>query len=253
MGRFLRIAGLCALVLLLAGCRLFPAAGVAIDGQWQLVSGIDGGRAIPIVSHGSITLTVDGTKISGRAACNTYGGTIVFDGDRVIISALSMTEMACAEDLMTAEAAYLAALPKADMAMRTGDSLVLSGQVVELRFALVLPVADAELVGTTWTLDTLINGDTASSTIGGVATLEFERDASLVGSTGCRSFSANYTLSGNQVQVTSLATTKQACTVELVGQDEHVLKVIAGGFGVQIVGHRLTLTAGGFGLGYGAP
>lgn len=250
MRPLLRVLAVCAVALLLVGCSLFPGANVEIDGTWQLLSGTDGGKAIPIVTPGSITMSIDGKRIGGRSACNIYGGTIAIDGDRVTISALSMTEMACAEDLMASEAAYLAALPKANRATRSGDSLVLSGQGVELRFSLVPPVADADLVGTTWTLDTLFTGDTAASTLGAVATLVLGSDGSLVGSTGCRSFAARYTLSGSQVQVTELTTTKNACTTDLVAQDEHVLNVIHDGFSLKIEGDRLTITSGGLGLGY---
>jgi META domain len=71
------------------------------------------------------------------------GGTIEIDGSRVTISALSRTEMACEDNLMASEAAYLAALAVVEAAERTDDGLALAGSDVELRFTLVPPVPDS--------------------------------------------------------------------------------------------------------------
>lgn len=137
------------LALLLPGCSLLPGAGsVAMDGQWRLQAGTNQGRAVPIVAGSQITLKIDGDQVGGSSACNIYGGTIRIHGTSIVISALSMTEMACQESLMASEAAYLAALPRATTAARNGNILVLAGPQVELRFVLVPPVADADLVGT---------------------------------------------------------------------------------------------------------
>ena len=96
------------LALLLSGCSLLThGVATSLDGEWQLQAGTNQGQAIPIVAGSHITLNVDGTKAGGGAACNIYGGTIQVNGSSVAISALSMTEMACQENLMASEAAYL--------------------------------------------------------------------------------------------------------------------------------------------------
>jgi heat shock protein HslJ len=174
------------LAFLLSGCSLLAGAGSpSLDGDWQLQAGTNQGQPIPIAAGSTITLKIDGGKVGGSSACNIYGGTFKRSGASITISALSMTEMACQEDRMASEAAYLAALPRVNRASRTGESLVLGGPMVELSFVLVPPVANADLVGTRWVLDSLISGEVASSTVAR-ATLLFRADATLAASTGCR-------------------------------------------------------------------
>jgi heat shock protein HslJ len=112
-----------------------PTAPIAdATGNWTLVRGTDGGVPIRIVADHPITLTVDGRTIAGRAACNTYGGEIVVVDGGLRFSPMSMTEMACDEPSMTAEASYVAALGKVRGAARVGDRLTLTGPGVELTF-----------------------------------------------------------------------------------------------------------------------
>lgn len=239
------------LILILAGCGLLTGPAGDLGGDWLLERGTSQGQPIPIVAGSRITMSIDGSEIGGIAACNIYGGTIDVAGGRVSIGALSMTEMACEEDVMASEAAYLAALARVDNASRTATSMVLSGPQVELRFALVPPVPAADLIGNVWVLDSLISGDAVSSTLG-EATLELSDDRTFSGSTGCRSFSGRYAIAGDEVQAPELVTDDRACPPDLARQDDHILSVIGGGFTVQIDGDRLTLTAtrGGLGLSY---
>jgi heat shock protein HslJ len=241
-----------ALLLLLTGCSLLSGGSPAsLDGEWQLQAGTNQGQPIPIVAGSRVTLKVDGTQAGGSAACNLWGGTIEVSGSSIVISALSMTEMACEEKLMASEAAYLAALPRITTAARDGNSLVLTGPQVELRFALVVPVPDADLTGTTWILDSLISGDAVSSTMS-EATLQLSGDGRLSASTGCRDVTGSYTIADGQVQVTLDPYDTIGCAEPLGDQDVHILGVLSNGFGLSIDGDRLTLMANGKGLGYRA-
>jgi heat shock protein HslJ len=241
------------LALFLAACSLLPGAeNAALNAEWQLQAGTNKGAAIPIVAASRITLKIHGADVGGSAACNIYGGTIQVNGTTIKISALSMTEMACQEPVMASEAAYLAALPRVTTAARAGNSLVLSGPRVELRFALVPPVANADLAGSVWVLDSLISGEVVSSIRGDEATLQLNPDGTLSASTGCREVTGQYDLSGTQVQVTLDPYDMIACANPLGAQDTRVLAVIGGvdGFTVTILGNSMTLTAGDQGLGY---
>ena len=240
------------LTLLLSGCSLLHGGtSASLDGQWQLEAGTNQGQPVPIVAGSRITLNVDGTQVGGGAACNTYGGSIKLAGSSVAISALSMTEMACQEDLMASEAAYLAALPRVTTAARNGNSLVLTGPQVELRYARVAPVANAAFTGTTWVLESLISGETASSAVA-QATLRLSGDGTLSATTGCRAVTGRYTLSEGQVQVTLDPYDTIACAAPLGDQDAHILGVLSIGFAASIDGDQLTLTAGDKGLSYRA-
>jgi heat shock protein HslJ len=243
------------LTFLLTGCSLLTnaAASASLDGDWRLQAGTDQGHPIPIVAGSPINLKIAGTQAGGIAACNHYGGRVRISGSSVSFSEMVQTEMACLNDkVMASEAAYLAALSKITKAERSGDSLVLSGPQVQLSFAIVPPVADASLVGTTWLLDSLINGAVASSTVA-EATLVFNADGTLAASTGCRDLTGRYTISGDQVQVNLDPWDTIACANPLGDQDVHVMRVLSNGFSVAVSGESLRLTAGDQGLGYVAP
>lgn len=240
------------LALLLSGCSLLSGSSTSLEGEWLLQAGTNQGAAIPIVAGSKITLKVDGTQAGGSAACNLYGGTIQIDGSAIAISALSMTEMACPEPQMASESAYLAALPRVTTATRNGNSLTLAGPQVELRFALVPEAANANLIGTTWIVESLISGEAVSSTVGERVTLEFSGGGRLAASTGCRDVTGAYEVDGGQVQVTLDPYDLIGCVEELGAQDAHILEVLSNGFGISIEGDRLTLMAGDKGIGYRA-
>lgn len=239
------------LALLIAGCSLLPGAvNAGLDGEWQLQAGTNQGAAIPTVAGSRITLKIDGADVGGSAACNIYGGTLEVDGTTIRINALSMTEMACQEDVMASEAAFLDALPRVTAANRDGNSLALSGPQVELRFVLVPPVPNADLVGPVWVLDSLISGEVISSISGDEATLQLNANGTLSASTGCRTVSGQYSVSGNKVKVTLLPWEAIGCANDVAAQDVQVLAVIGDGFTVTIQGNSMTATAGDQGLGY---
>lgn len=240
------------LAVLLSGCSLPGEAPASLDGEWLLQAGTNQGAALPIVAGSKISLKIDGQQAGGSAACNLYGGTIKVSGSSISISALSMTEMACQENLMASETAYLAALPRVTTVARSGRSLVLSGPQVELRFALVPPVANADLVGTTWILDSLISGDAVSSTVGERVALQLSGDGRLSASTGCRDVTGSYSVSDEHGEVTLDPYDAIGCAAELGSQDAHILNVLSGAFSIHIDGDRLTLMAGNQGIGYRA-
>jgi len=235
---------------LLSACGGSPGAGAELDGAWVLERGSHAGRQIPIVTGSRITMIIEGAGVSGTSACNGYGGTIERDGTSIRISALTTTEMACDEPIMASEAAYVAALAAVTAAARDGDRLTLNGPEVELAFSLLPPVPAAELIGTPWTLDSLIAGDAVSSVTGEEATLQLADDGTLSGSTGCRFFRGTYEVIGDEVRVTELAADTRTCPDGLAAQDDHVLAVIGDGFTAKVDGSRLTLSDGASGLGY---
>lgn len=246
-----RIAAVLVAALLLAGCDLaFPGGGSdGPDGTWRLTGGTHGGDPVPLIPAAPITMTLDGTQIGGKAACNQYGGDVQIDGATIRIGMLAVTEMGCDAPVMDSEALYLAALADVERFERIGEVLTFRGQGVELTYQLVPPTPDAALIGPTWLLDSLIERDAVSSVMGEPATLELHDDGTLSGSTGCRTFDGRFEVAEGAVEVTDLANDDRACP-DLVHQDELVLRVIANGFSYVIDGNQLTLTDGSIGLGY---
>ena len=164
-----------------------------IDGAWKLVRGTTADGPLPLVDRFPITLDLDGEAIGGTSACNHYGGTVTHDAGSIDIGDVFGTEMACTDEVMVLETAYLAALQVVDTVARDGATMTFTGPGVELTFDEVPAVADAELTGTTWVLESLVSGDAVSSTLGEPAILVLGDDRTLTGSTGCREFTGTYT------------------------------------------------------------
>lgn len=223
----------------------------SVDGSWQLTSGTVDGEDIPLLSTHPITIHFDGDEVDGTASCNHYGGTFELSGSSMSFNDLAMTEMACfPQETMDAEALYTRALGLVTT-VNVDDGLLLSGPGVELEFASLPAVPEAELTNTVWVLDGLIRGDSVSSVSGDRATLEFFTDGSMLGGTGCRLLSGHYRTSGSDLVVTDLEAEGPDCDPGLADQDSHVVSVLEGTVRVDIVGNSLTLTAsGGDGLSY---
>jgi heat shock protein HslJ len=215
-----------------------------IDGVWKLTGGIADGSSMTTVEDWPVTLTIEGSSVSGRAACNGYGGSLAVDGTSFLLTDISQTEMGCAPEPMEMEALFLAAFTRTDQATRQDDRLTLTGPGVTLEFELELPVPTADLLGTLWTLDTIIQGPTATSThtTADPATLQLLPNGTFMGSTGCRTLTGEYTLSGATVQLSSFGADGE-CPADLQFQDNQVITVLGDGFTAEVGGGRLTLTA----------
>lgn len=228
-------------------------AELGIIGDWELVEGTFDGAPLPMVDGYRITMNVkeDGS-LGGTAACNGYGGTFIADNEDFITSEISMTAMGCEPAVQDSESAFLQAIGRPLTYTATATTLTLTGEDVELVFASVAPVPTSDLVGTTWVLDTLFSGDTATSVQGDPATLLLTADGQIIGSTGCRTLSGQYSIGADVVLFNSFSAGGE-CSAELARQDGHVVTVLGDGFRVNISGDKLTVTAsGGEGLGYTA-
>ena len=235
--------------LLLAGCAGRPGTSDALDisGSWRLVDGLE---APP---GSTATLEVDGDGLSGRSFCNAYTGTYRLDGGTLTVEGLGGTEMACEPAVMAAESAYLAALGSAGAATIEDGDLLLTGDGVRLRFTPETPVPDRPLEGTRWVLDTLIDGETAASTLGEPAVLILDPDRRATATTGCRSVTGTWLVEDGALVIDDLLASGGPCPADVVRQDEHVTAVLAAGPRAEIREDRLTLSADdGRGLVYRA-
>lgn len=219
---------------------------------WRFVRGTGPDGAIPLVDGWPITLTFDEDTFGGTAACNGYGGSYTFDGSAITLSELGWTEMGCDGSVMESEAAFLESLQLVGSAELADDQLLLTADGVELTFAPETPVPTAELVGQLWLLDTLIQGEAASSVQGDPALLLLDADGNVSGGTGCRTFTGSYIVNGGSVLFPDFAM-EGDCVAQLSEQDNLVVTVLGDGFTPTIDGERLTLTsAGNEGLSYRA-
>lgn len=244
--------GLLSAGFLLSGCG-GSAAGAAPDptGEWELVELWRGSAVEPAPVGGRATLTVSDGTLGGTSYCNEYRGDYRLEGDELVIGSLASTERGCEPELMAAEAAYLEGLGTVGRLGSRDGYLVLTGPDVELRFRPVAAVPISAVVGTAWVLETLLDGEVASSTAGEPAELLLAADGTLTGSTGCRPVRGGWALDGDVVRVTGFAAEAADCPADVAAQDEQVIRVLAGAFQVAVAGDSLTVTGpGGLGLVY---
>ncbi len=85
---------------------------------------------------------------------------------------------------------------------------------------------EASLAGTSWILDSYASttGDTVDAAVGSAATLEFDADDTISGSTGCNRFGGGYSEDGADLTVRLGAVTQRACEEpEVNAQEQAVL------------------------------
>jgi heat shock protein HslJ len=103
-------------------------------GDWQLVSGQAGGHDLLVPPEQPITLTFDGSQMSGLAPCNSYSGEVNVVGQRLTVRDIFQTLRGCVGVLETAERDYISALRSVTGFTVDGSALVLGGPQVLLRF-----------------------------------------------------------------------------------------------------------------------
>lgn len=190
-----------------------------------------------------VSLVFADGQVSGTSGCNSYFGTYEADDDGSLsIGALGGTEMACEEPLMTLESAYLAALGGVVGFSVDGGVLTLEGADVRLGFFEEIPPEPLPLVGTTWSLDSVYQGDAVSSTIAGTdVTLTMGDDGAASGSGGCNRYHGIYTADGDALSFGPLASTKMACAEDVMAQEAAFFDAMARVASTTIEGERLTL------------
>jgi heat shock protein HslJ len=254
-----KILGMTILAALLAGAcgdaDTVTGAGSAdsasVYDEWVLVEG-----PVPDVALGVTTLRIDVDGGAGGAtACNGYFSDVGVDGDRWLATGFGVTEMGCEPDRMDAQSQYLAVLVAMTRVSVSASTLELSSADGDdvLRFDRVIPPADSDLVGTTWVLESLVEGDAVSSTMGEAedATLVLGADGSVSGTDGCGSLSGSYETDGEEIRWTVIIDPDTACRERFAAQSGHIRDVLSMPTAYEIDGPRLILTApSGSGLDY---
>jgi heat shock protein HslJ len=184
----------------------------------------------------------DDDRVLAEAGCNNLSGKATVTGDRIEIDQLAMTQIGCdpqrhqqdkwLSEVLTGTLTYR--LENAELVLTSGDTelTLLDREAAE---------PDLGLVGPTWTVDTLVDGQTASSVPAGVtATLVFDEDRVAV-SGGCNSGTAAYDLAGSTITFTKLTMTLKACADEVMRVEQTVVAVLDGKVDFEVDANRLTL------------
>lgn len=227
----------------------------SVDGDYRLISGTIDGEPVPLQESHPVTLTINGDQVRGTAACNEYGGNVLIEGNHIAVSDLATTEMACFPvEAMTTGRIFLGALAEVDTFDLEGETLTLTGDGTEMRLTKQQPAAGADLNGTVWVLNSLIDGESVSSVTPDRSTVEFYTDGSVLGSTGCRSFHGHYATTGSEVKISDFTVEGTCDGVSRdpqMQQDSQVVQVLGHDFGYVIEAATMTVqTTGNWGLVY---
>jgi heat shock protein HslJ len=124
------------LTLVLAACESSASSGgasLAIQGRVWAAKEIGGND---VIDGTIVTLKIEGDRVSGKAGCNSYGGSVEINGDRLSFGSLFSTKMACmGGGVMQQEQRYLNLLQSVTRGeVRNDGALVLMGSVGEIEF-----------------------------------------------------------------------------------------------------------------------
>lgn len=226
-----------------------PVLAAALDGRVLVSTNVTGRQ---LVADSEVRLTFDGENLGASGGCNQLGGTWSMEGDVLVVPPdLIMTEMACEPAALMDQDSWLASfLSSRPTVGLDGDTLTLSGGDVTITL-LDREVADPDrpLVGTSWTVDSLVTADAASSVPVDVRVPGLTFDAGRVTvDAGCNTGSGEYEATDRDIAFGPIAITRMACDAASMEVEGHVLAVLDGAATYAIEADVLALTNGDTGL-----
>lgn len=233
-----------------------PADPADISGRTFIsVSVTEDGEPHPLVEGTVIRLSFEDGTISASAGCNSMFGSYTIEDGILVVDAMGMTEMGCAPALMAQDQSVAAFLGSRPAITLSGDDLTLTSETTTIQL-LDREVAepDQPLVGTLWTLESIITADAVSSVpLGATATIQFNEDGTVEIQPGCNSAGGSYTVDGDTITLSNIVTTDMACMGARGELESAVMGVIsAGSVTYSIDSGSLTIMAGDRGLQFSA-
>jgi len=214
--------------------QTFLATEVTVDGQpHALVAG----------TEVSVEFADDGRLIA-QAGCNNMQAPVdTADGKLVFQGGLSTTDMGCDPPRHEQDGFVAGVLGASPTWRLDGSRLEITAgttSMVLTERSVVEP--DQALAGPKWTLDTLVDGQTASSTTAGAepVTLVFD-EKTVVADTHCNGVTATYTVDGDTIEFEQGPSTKMACEPDIMRVEGAVAEVLSGKVTFEITADRLTL------------
>ena len=238
------------IVLVLTACS--AALDSSLDGTEWLSTGVtEDGADRPLVEGTRIRLAFADGQLSASAGCNSIGGDYRIDDGLLVFEGGGMTEMGCDEERHAQDDWLFSFLGSHPAIAREGDKLTLtSGDVVVALQDREVAEPDVPLTGTTWTVDTLVSGDAASSVPdGALATLVFTDQGRVEVVTGCNGGTGTYEATDHTLRIGDVEQTLIGCEGAVAQLAAAVLAVInAEEIEYAIDAGSLTLMAGNQGL-----
>jgi heat shock protein HslJ len=212
----------------------------------------ENGRPKPLVAGTRITLNffTDGHRLGAQAGCNQMSGPASFEDGRLLVSDMATTEMGC-DPPRHAQDEWLSQFLTGKPAWaRSGSTLTLDNGTTRIVLEdRELADPDRPLKGTKWMVDTIIDGETASSVPAGVeAFLAFEDDNRVGGNAGCNTMGGNAVIHEDRSTITfsEIITTRMACDDDRMRVERAVLATLDGdvAYGIEADVLRLDGPAG---------
>jgi heat shock protein HslJ len=215
-------------------------AGTAWDLAQYAPAGKSALTSVPDGVRATAEFTPD--QISGSSGCNRFSGGYTTEGDSIDIGPLASTAMACVGQAMAVEADYQARLDQA-ATFSIGDSTMTmsdgAGQVV-LSYTRSVPIT---LTGTTWSATGINTGTGAVSSLvaGTTVTAVFAADGTISGNAGCNTYDGTYEVSGKDMTIGPLSSTRMACEPDVSAQEVNYLAALERVTSYSIRGDQLEL------------
>lgn len=253
-----------------AACDLPPSKSLGDDGNvddppaqslagrvFVSTSVTENGMPRALVDGQPLSLSFDdASRLGASAGCNSLDAQYEVTGDVLALSDAAMTLIGCEGDLPAQEDWYFDFLQSAPTLELDGDVLVLEGGDTRIEYLdREIATPDLALVGPTWTVDTLIDGDIAGSAFwADPATFVFNADGTVDVFAGCNSGSGTYAVAGSTITFADVAFTEIACDDPdgiITMLEEHVIAVVHGPQPLEweVSVSRLWLEGGDLGLG----
>jgi heat shock protein HslJ len=213
---------------------------VDLDGREMLSTSVEG---YPLVEGTVIRLSFADGALSANAGCNTIFGGYQVDEDRLVLSELGTTEMACEPELMAQDRWLTDILNLEPRIALDNDTLTMRGAGgATLEFmdrSVVEP--DLPIENTRWVLDGIRTQDAVSTVPEGVvASITIEGDQALV-EAGCNRGSASVAIGEDTITFGPLALTKMMCEPPAMEVESAISTVFDGEVTYRIDADRLTV------------
>ncbi|TCO65643.1 heat shock protein HslJ [Actinocrispum wychmicini] len=250
------LAAAVALVLVVAGCGSdtpktttkppdIGAAGAPLRGHTYLSDSVtDQGQAHTLVAGTRVSIQFeDSGDVVAQVGCNSIVGPVKLDSGKVAAD-LAMTQKSCDDDLDNQDK-WLYDVLNGDATWKLdGSTLRIASGATEI---VLSEAKNVPLTGTTWQIDSIVGGDTGTTTPPKGSLVFTDRKVTV--STGCNTGEGDYQAAGQRLAVSTVAMTRKACPPDLAETEQAILAVLSGDVDYKIEGRVLTLTsAAGTGL-----
>jgi heat shock protein HslJ len=245
-----RLAALLVIVATLVGaCSAAPggdalraASGGQLEGvEWILRSYLQGDDLVLVPETEYADAEFSRHRVAGLSGCNRYDGLYQAGGRTLLISQPAVTLMACDEASMAFETAYLAALQSSRFFSAQRDTLTIFSAIGDP--VLVFDASPRNPLLGTWLVDSFQTApNSQAAPLEGTQLEVVFGLASVGGFAGCNSFSGTYGTNGNAVRVGALATTRMACSDEIMAQETAILEALQGAALLDRQGSTMLLT-----------